>query len=73
MASALLLRHLGFEHVGVWRQLLEQRWFTVASCDAPRADLSCLDVDSPNLVIALGGPSACMTGRSIHTLTACWR
>jgi len=56
MASALLLRHLGFEHAGVWQRSLEQRGFTVAYCDAPRADLSRLDVDSPDLVIALGGP-----------------
>ena len=56
MATALLLRHLSFEHVGVWQHSLERRGFTITYCDAPREDLSRVDVDSPDLLIALGGP-----------------
>jgi GMP synthase (glutamine-hydrolysing) len=56
MATARVLRHLSFEHVGVWRHSLERRGFTLVYCDAPREDLSRVDVDGPDLVIALGGP-----------------
>jgi GMP synthase (glutamine-hydrolysing) len=56
MATALLLRHLGFEHVGVWQRSLEQRGLTLTYCDAPREDLSRVDVESPELMISLGGP-----------------
>lgn len=56
MRRALLLRHVGFEHVGVWQQSLEQRGFALEYVDAPRQDLSRVDVDSPDLLIVLGGP-----------------
>jgi len=56
MATALLLRHLSFEHVGVWQRSLERRGFTLTYCDAPREDLAAVDVETPDLVIALGGP-----------------
>lgn len=56
MRRALLLRHLGFEHVGVWRQSLESRGFALEYVDVPRQDLSRVDVDSPDLLIVLGGP-----------------
>jgi len=56
VATALLLRHLSFEHAGVWQHSLERRGFTITYCDAPREDLSRVDVESPDLLIALGGP-----------------
>jgi GMP synthase (glutamine-hydrolysing) len=56
MKTALLLRHLSFEHVGVWQHSLEQRGFVIEYVDAPRQNMSRVDVESPDLLIALGGP-----------------
>ena len=56
MPSVLAIRHLGFEHLGVWHGALERRGFEIAYCDPARADLRSIDAAEPDLLVVLGAP-----------------
>jgi GMP synthase (glutamine-hydrolysing) len=56
MKTALALRHLHFEDLGTLEPLLRQRGFEVRYVDPAVDDLSAMDMESPDLVVALGGP-----------------
>ncbi|MCW3479569.1 glutamine amidotransferase [Neisseriaceae bacterium JH1-16] len=56
MKHALILRHQLFEHAGSLAAVLATRGFTVEYVEAPLAELSGLDVVSPDLLVLLGGP-----------------
>jgi len=56
MKHALILRHQLFEHAGTLAAVLAARGFEVEYVEAPLADLSVLDVVSPDLLVLLGGP-----------------
>jgi GMP synthase (glutamine-hydrolysing) len=54
--SVLAIRHLGFEHLGVWHAALEGRGFTIRYVDPAREDLDALDAAEPDLLVVLGAP-----------------
>jgi GMP synthase (glutamine-hydrolysing) len=56
MPTALVLRHVEFEHLGILGPLLAARDYQMAWHDAPVADLRGLDAQTPDLVVVLGGP-----------------
>lgn len=56
MKTALALRHIHFEDLGTLEPLLRERGFAVRYADPAVDDLSAVDIDSPHLVVALGGP-----------------
>lgn len=56
MKSAIALRHVHFEDLGVLEPLLVEQGYAVRYVDAPTEDLVGLDAAAPDLVVVLGGP-----------------
>ena len=56
MKTTLAIRHLGFEHLGVWHAALESRGFAICYVDPTAEDLDALDAAEPDLLIVLGAP-----------------
>ena len=56
MKTALVLRHLGFEDLGVWAATLADCGYEVAYCDVPKADFAGMDAAAPDLLVVLGAP-----------------
>lgn len=56
MKSAVAIRHIHFEDLGTLEPLLHERGYTVQYVDATVEDLAALDVQKPDLLVALGGP-----------------
>jgi GMP synthase (glutamine-hydrolysing) len=56
MKSAIAVRHVHFEDLGVLEPLLVEQGYAVRYVDAPTEDLAALDATSPDLVVVLGGP-----------------
>jgi GMP synthase (glutamine-hydrolysing) len=56
MKTALVLRHLAFEDLGIWGATLAGQGFRVAYCDVPRADLGEIDAAADDLMVVLGAP-----------------
>lgn len=56
MPSALAIRHVAFEDLGVLEGLLQRRGFTVSTLDAGVDDLLSEDAAAADLLIVLGGP-----------------
>ncbi len=56
MSTVLAIRHLGFEHLGVWHAALENRGMTIRYVDPAREDLAAMDAAGPDLVVVLGAP-----------------
>jgi GMP synthase (glutamine-hydrolysing) len=56
MKSAVAIRHIHFEALGTLEPLLHERGYTVQYVDATVEDLAALDVQTPDLLVVLGGP-----------------
>ena len=56
MSSAVAVRHVAFEDLGVWAPWFDANGFSVTYVDAPVADLRALDPLDGDLMIVLGGP-----------------
>jgi GMP synthase (glutamine-hydrolysing) len=56
MTTVLAIRHLGFEHLGVWHAALESRGFAIRYADPAREHLDAIDAAVPDLLIVLGAP-----------------
>lgn len=56
MRSAVAIRHLGFEHLGVWHAALESRGFTIRYIDPARENLDQIDAAEADLLVVLGAP-----------------
>lgn len=56
MKTAVAIRHLGFEHLGVWHAALESRGFAIRYVDPAREDLEAIDAAEPDLLVVLGAP-----------------
>ena len=56
MSTALAIRHLGFEHLGVWHTALESRGFAIRYVDPAREYLDAIDAAAPDLLVVLGAP-----------------
>lgn len=56
MKTAIAIRHIHFENLGILEPLLRERGYAVRYIDATVDDLSNLDVQTPNLLVVLGGP-----------------
>ena len=56
MKTALAIRHIGFEDLGTFEDVLTERGFRVRYLEAGRDDLSSLDALDPALLVLLGGP-----------------
>ena len=54
--TALALRHLAFEDLGLIEPLLRERGFEVRYHEAGVDDFAAVDLDAVDLLIALGGP-----------------
>ena len=54
--TALALRHLAFEDLGLIAPLLRERGFEVRYHEAGVDDFAAIDLDAVDLLIALGGP-----------------
>jgi GMP synthase (glutamine-hydrolysing) len=56
LRTALAIRHLGFEHLGVWHAGLESLGFAIRYIDPAREDLDAIDAAEADLLIVLGAP-----------------
>ncbi len=56
MKTVLALRHLAFEDLGLMAPLLRERGFEVRYHEAGVDDFAAIDLDSVDLLVALGGP-----------------
>lgn len=56
MKSAIAVRHVHFEDLGVLEPVLAEQGYAVRYVDAPTEDLAGLDAAAPDLVVVLGGP-----------------
>ncbi|MBT3361204.1 MAG: glutamine amidotransferase [Rhodospirillales bacterium] len=56
MKTALAIRHVPFEDLGILGGVLEGRGFSISYVEAPSADFSAVDALSPEIVVVLGGP-----------------
>jgi GMP synthase (glutamine-hydrolysing) len=56
MKSAIAIRHVHFEDLGVLGPLLRERGYDVRYVDAPTEDLTAIDAAAPDLMVVLGGP-----------------
>lgn len=56
MQTALAIRHLGFEHLGVWHAALENRGFAIRYIDPARENLDAVEAAEADLVVVLGAP-----------------
>ena len=56
MKTALALRHVHFEDLGILEPILQQRGYTVEYIDATTDDIASIDPKKDDLVIILGGP-----------------
>lgn len=56
MKTVLAVRHLGFEHLGVWDAALADFGFEVFYCDPTQDDLDAADAIEPDLLVILGAP-----------------
>jgi GMP synthase (glutamine-hydrolysing) len=56
LKTVLAIRHLGFEHLGVWQAPLEQLGFAIRHADPAREDLDAIDAAEPDLLVVLGAP-----------------
>jgi len=56
MQTAVAIRHLGFEHLGVWHAALERRRFAIRYVDPAREDLEAIDLAEADLLVVLGAP-----------------
>lgn len=56
MKTALALRHLAFEDLGLIEPLLTQRGFEVRYLEAGVDDFAAVDLDAVDLLVVLGGP-----------------
>lgn len=56
MKTALALRHVHFEDLGILEPILQQRGYTVEYIDATTDDIASFDPKKDDLVIILGGP-----------------
>lgn len=54
--SAVALRHVPFEDLGLLQPLLERAGYDIAYCDAPVDDLNDPPIERADLLIVLGGP-----------------
>jgi GMP synthase (glutamine-hydrolysing) len=54
--SAIALRHVAFEDLGLLSAILDQAGWDVSFCEAPIEDLSDLAIERADLLIVLGGP-----------------
>ncbi|MGY8661034.1 glutamine amidotransferase [Bradyrhizobium sp. UFLA05-109] len=54
--SAVALRHVAFEDLGLLAPIMEREGWNVSFCDAPVDDLSHSSIRDADLLIALGGP-----------------
>jgi GMP synthase (glutamine-hydrolysing) len=56
VSAVLAIRHLGFEHLGVWHAALEGRGFAIRYVDPARENLDAIDAVEPDLLVVLGAP-----------------
>jgi len=56
MKTAIAIRHIAFEDLGVFEDVLLAKGFQVRYLEAGRDDLSSLDTLEPELLVLLGGP-----------------
>ncbi len=56
MKTALALRHVPFEDLGSLEPLLTERGFSITYLDLPGLDSAAVDLETPDLVVVLGGP-----------------
>ncbi len=54
--SAVALRHVAFEDLGLLASILEDAGWSASYCDAPVADLGDRSIEDADLLIVLGGP-----------------
>ena len=56
MSSILAIRHMPFEDLGSWEQVLTARGGNIRYLDAPRTSLTDIEPGMDDLLIVLGGP-----------------
>src|SRR5690554_1466606 len=64
MKTALVLRHIHFEDLGVLAQLLHELGYTINYLDPALDGLTALDATSPDLLVVLGGPIGAFDDRA---------
>jgi GMP synthase (glutamine-hydrolysing) len=68
MRWALVIRHVAFEDLGTFADVLAARGYAVTTLDAGADDLTDLDPLAPDLVISLGGPLSANDEREFPSL-----
>jgi GMP synthase (glutamine-hydrolysing) len=56
MKHVLAIRHVAFEGLGTLEGVFDEAGYRVEYIEAPTADLKGLDIDTPDVVVVLGGP-----------------
>ena len=54
--TALVIRHIHFEHLGILQEQLQALDFDIHYVEAPLADFSAVNAVSPDLLVVLGAP-----------------
>ena len=54
--TAVAIRHVHFEDLGVFDRVLRRRGYAISYCEAGIEDIGGLDPVSPDLIVVLGGP-----------------
>lgn len=70
MKTVLAVRHLGFEHLGVWDAALADFGFEVLYCDPTVDDLDSIEAVEPDLLVILGAPIGAYDDELYPFLTA---
>lgn len=70
MKTALAIRHIHFEDLGTMAPLLHELGYQVRYVDATLDELAALDVESPDLLVVLGGPIGVYDDAQYPFLTA---
>ena len=67
--SAVALRHVAFEDLGLLSPILAEAGWTVSTCSAPSDDLRSAAIENADLLIVLGGPIGVYEEESYPFLT----
>src|SRR5215470_11201824 len=66
--SAVALRHVAFEDLGLLAPVMEREGWNVSFCEAPVDDLSHPSIRDADLLIVLGGPIGVSRPKGIRSL-----
>jgi GMP synthase (glutamine-hydrolysing) len=67
--SAIVIRHVAFEDLGLLSPILVEAGWTISTCSAPSEDVRSAAIEAADLLIVLGGPIGAYDGESYPFLS----